>query len=72
MAYRRGNAVTKSEWRNKIDTLEATAWPREIIKEHKPDRANIDSGNIGQAIITNLRAQDPTLDEIIRSVAFGS
>jgi hypothetical protein len=72
VVWRRGNAVTKVEWRNKINSLEATAWLMEILERDKPDRMNIDSGNIGQAIITNLRASRPDITDCVRSVAFGS
>jgi hypothetical protein len=72
VVWRRGNCVTKVEWRNKINSLEATAWLLEILERDKPDRMNIDSGNIGQAIITNLRATRPDITEPVRSVAFGS
>jgi hypothetical protein len=72
VAWRRGNAVTKIEWRNKINTLEATQWLLDILERDKPDRMNIDSGNIGQAIITNLRSMRPDITAPVRSVAFGS
>lgn len=73
VCFRRGNAVTRLDYRNRIDTLEATAWLTALIEEHKPDRVNIDSGNIGQAIITNLRnSLKPELAKVIRAVAFGT
>lgn len=72
VCMRQGNAVTFLKWRNKIDSLEATEWLKALILEHKPDRVNIDAGNIGQAIITNLRASDPFCAKVIRSVSFGT
>jgi hypothetical protein len=72
VCMRQGNAVTFLKWRNKIDSLEATEWLKALILEHKPDRVNIDAGNIGQAIITNLRACDPFCAKVIRSVSFGT
>lgn len=72
VAWRRGNAVTKVEWRNKINTIEATQWLLDILERDRPDRMNIDSGNIGQAIITNLRSMRPDITDPVRSVAFGS
>ncbi len=69
---RRGNKVVKLEWRNKIDIMEATEWLFEIIMSRRPDRVNIDSGNIGQALITNLRARDPFCAGVVRSIAFGT
>jgi hypothetical protein len=72
VVWRRGNAVTKVEWRNKINTIEATQWLLDILERDRPDRMNIDSGNIGQAIITNLRSMRPDITDCVRSVAFGS
>lgn len=72
VCFRRGNHISKMEYRNRIDTLEATAWLKALLEEHKPDRVNIDSGNIGQAIITNLRANGPWFAKVIRAVAFGT
>lgn len=72
VAYRRGNTITKVEWRNKISHAEARAWMLDILEREKPDRMNIDSGNIGQALITDLRATRPDITACVRSVAFGS
>lgn len=72
VAWRRGNRVTRVEWRNRINTIEATHWLIDILEKDKPDRMNIDSGNIGQAIITNLRAMRPDIADCVRAVAFGS
>lgn len=69
---RRGNCIPKVEWRNKIGQAEAIAWIREIIDTEKPDRVNIDSGNIGQYLITSLRSLGPSYAGVIRSVSFGS
>lgn len=72
ICWRRGNCITKIAHRNKIGRAEAVAWIREIIDKDDPDRVNIDSGNIGQYLITDLRSLDPKYANIIRSVAFGS
>ena len=72
VCFRQGNKVTKLIWRNKINIIEATEWVLDLILTEKPARVNIDSGNIGQALITNLRARDRYCVEVIRSVAFGT
>ncbi len=72
VCFRQGNSVTKLEWRNKIDRQEAIAWLRALMDEHKPDRVNIDSGNLGQYLINELRSLDPFYNQIIRSISFGS
>ena len=72
VAIRQGNVVTKILYRNKINSLEATAWLKELIETEKPDRVNIDNGNIGQAIVTNLRALGPPFNDLIRAINFGS
>ena len=72
VCFRQGNAVTKLDWRNKIDIMEAEEWVLAQILEHKPDRVNIDAGNIGQALITRLRSRDPYCARVVRSVSFGT
>jgi hypothetical protein len=71
IASRRGLKVNYVKHRGKIDTLEGTAWIREIIDTEKPARVNIDAGNIGAAIITNLKSIGPYYAEIVRGVNFG-
>jgi hypothetical protein len=72
VCIRQGNAVTLMEHRNKIDRPEALAWLRELIDKHDPDRVNIDAGNIGQYLITDLRSFGPKYAEKVRSVNFGA
>lgn len=71
VAARRGLAVEWVTFRNRIDTLEGTAWIRTLIDEHKPARVNIDAGNIGAAIITNLKSIGPKYLDVVRAVNFG-
>lgn len=68
---RRGNVVLWVEYRNKIDSLEGTAWLIRLIDELNPARVCIDAGNIGAAIITNLRSSGPKYVKIVRGVNFG-
>lgn len=72
IAFRRGNCVEKVIFRNKINIIEATEWVLSVILEYRPERVNIDSGNIGQALITNLRSRDAYCTQVVRSVSFGS
>lgn len=69
---RHGNAVPVMEWRTKLQHREAVQWVKEMIDRHDPDRVNIDSGNMGQAIITDLRSYGPTYSNKIRAVSFGA
>lgn len=69
---RHGNAVTVKEWRTKLQHQEAVAWVKDMIDRHDPDRVNIDSGNMGQAIITTLRSYGPKYSDLIRAVSFGA
>lgn len=71
VAARRGIRVPWVKYRNKLDTLEGTAWIRSLIDELSPVRVNIDAGNIGAAIITNLKSLGPKYSEIVRGVNFG-
>jgi hypothetical protein len=59
------------EYRNKINSLEGTAWIRELIDRLNPVRVNIDAGNEGNAIITNLKSIGPKYVNVVRGVNFG-
>ncbi len=71
VAARRGLCVQWVRYRNKINHLEGTAWLRELIDEMKPARVNIDAGNIGTTIVTNLKALGPPYLDVVRGVNFG-
>lgn len=71
IAARRGFVVPWVRYRQKLDTLQGTAWIKDLIDTEKPARVNIDAGNIGAAIITNLKAMGPPYLEIVRGVNFG-
>lgn len=72
VCVRQGNAVVYLQWRNKIDKPEAIAWVSSLIEQFDPDRVNIDSGNIGSYLISDLRSMNPKFNAKIRSVSFGS
>lgn len=71
VAARRGNTVLWVRHRTKIDTLEGTAWIKSLIDELTPARVNIDAGNIGAAIVTNLKSAGPAYVNVVRGVNFG-
>lgn len=71
VAARRGNVVLWVQYRNKIDSLEGTAWIQKLIDDLNPARVCIDAGNIGAAIITNLRSISPKYVKVVRGVNFG-
>lgn len=71
VAARRGLRVEWVRWRHKIDHLEAATWLRALIDEHRPARMNIDAGNIGAAVITQLKAMGPQYAEVVRGINFG-
>jgi hypothetical protein len=71
VAARRGNRILWVRHRNKIDHNEGTAWIKSLIDELKPARVNIDNGNIGATIVTNLKSLGPTYALIVRGVNFG-
>lgn len=72
IAARRGNRVEWVRWRNKINHREGAAWVRSIIDAENPARVNIDGGNIGAAIITEVKAMGPRYAELARGIDFGS
>jgi hypothetical protein len=72
VAARRGMRVLWVKCRNRIDTIEGTAWIRSLIDELNPARVNIDVGNVGAAIVTNLKSLAPKYVEVVRGVDFGS
>jgi hypothetical protein len=71
ISARRGERVLWTKYRNKINTLEGTTWIKDLIDKLQPARVNIDSGNIGAAIVTNLKASGPLYVHTVRGVNFG-
>lgn len=69
---RRGFRVEWVRHRNKINHLEAAAWIKEIIDTEQPARVNIDAGNIGAAVITQVKAMGPKYAEVVRGIDFGA
>lgn len=71
IAARRGACVEWVRHRNKIDHIEAAAWIRSVIDSERPARVNIDAGNIGAAVIAQLKAMGPEIADLVRGVNFG-
>lgn len=71
VAFRRGDKCLKVSYRNKLDQNAAVAWLSSIIERDKPNRMNIDRGNMGAEIITALRNIDRKYADIVRGVDFG-
>lgn len=69
---RRGHKVEWVDWRNKVGTIDAVAWLRDIVDEHKPAQLNIDAGGLGSAIISAFRSLGPKYDRVCHSINFGS
>ena len=72
VAYRRGFAVEKVEYRNKIEPNEAVEWLKSLIDEHDPALFNIDAGGIGAAIISLLKAKGDKYARVVKGINFGA
>lgn len=72
ISARRGLRVLWTRHRSNINTLEGTQWVKSVIDEVNPARTNVDSGNIGAAIVTNLKSLGPTYARVVRGVNFGN
>jgi len=78
VAARQGPKLLWTEHRQVPETQEAVLWVRALIDDHCPDRAFVDLGNIGHAIVSllkanNARAKDGRLyADIVRGVNFGA
>jgi hypothetical protein len=72
ISARRGLRVLWTRHRSNLNTLEGTQWVKAVIDETNPARVNVDSGNIGAAIVTNLKSAGPQYVKIVRGVNFGN
>ena len=72
IAARRGMRVVWVRHRNKVEAPEAVMWLRDVIDKEKPDRVNVDTGNIGAAIVSLLKSISPKFADVVRGVNFGS
>ena len=71
VAARRGMCVMWVRHRSKINHLEGSAWIRALVDDLKPARVNIDAGNIGVDVITDLKSIGPKYADLVRGVNFG-
>lgn len=71
IAARRGGAVQWVKYRNRINHLEGTAWIKALIDDLRPERVNIDAGNIGADIVVSLKAMGHRYAKVVRGVNFG-
>lgn len=72
VAYRRGYVVEKVEWRDKVDEAAAVEWLARLIDDHSPAQFNIDSGGLGSAIVSMLRAKGEKYRRVVKPVNFGA
>lgn len=71
IAWRRGRKVIKVESRNKIGTVEALTWLRDIIDTDKPARMFIDAGGGGDRLYDMLESWGDPYIKVIKLVNFG-
>ena len=72
IAARRGMRVLWIKHRSRIEHGEAVMWLRDLIEKEKPERVNIDTGNIGAPIVSSLKSINPWFTSVVRGVNFGS
>jgi hypothetical protein len=72
VAARRGMCVEWVRYRNRISHAEGAAWIASLVEEFRPARVNVDAGNIGAAVITQLKSMSPAMASLVRGVNFGS
>lgn len=71
VVWRRGNKCLKIKYRHRLGHEAAVAWITSIIDEDKPERVNVDRGQVGANIIGTIRSMSPKYAQIIRGVDFG-
>ena len=72
VAWRRGRKVLKIESRTKIGTVEAIAWLKDIIDQHRPIKMFIDAGGGGDRIYDVMTSWGKPFDDTMVLVNFGS
>ena len=70
MAWRRGRKVEKVETRQKLDTMQAAGWVKQVIERDKPRRVFLAVGGVGAGIYDRLNEMG--FGAIVRAVNFGS
>jgi hypothetical protein len=69
MAWRRGRKLVKVERREKIETMQAAGWCKQVIDGEKPARLFIDTGGLGVGIYDRL--VEMGYGDIVKPVNFG-
>ena len=69
MAWRRGRKVIKVTRREKLDTMAAAGWAKQVIDTDRPARLFIDTGGLGVGIFDRL--VEMGYGDTVRAVNFG-
>lgn len=70
MAFRKGRKVEKLVCRERLDTMQAAGWCKQVIDTEKPDRMFIDVGGVGAGVYDRL--MEMGYDGVVTAVNFGS
>lgn len=71
VALRQGLRLHWTQYRNRIDPMEAVEWIDALIQEHQPDRVFIDAGGGGAQLISTLKAKRRGYATLLVAVNFG-
>ena len=70
MAFRKGRCVSKIDCRERLDTMQAAGWCKQVIDSEKPARMFIDVGGVGAGVYDRLIEMG--YDKTVTAVNFGS
>lgn len=70
MAFRKGRKVLKIESRQKLDTMQAAGWAKQVIDSESPARMFIDVGGVGAGVYDRL--VEMGYGKIVKAINFGS
>jgi hypothetical protein len=70
MAWRQGRRLIKIETRQKLDTMQAAGWVKQVIDKDKPRRVFIDVGGVGAGVCDRLKEMG--YGDTVRPINFGS
>jgi len=70
MAWRQGRRLIKVETRQKLDTMQAAGWVKQVIDKDKPRRVFIDVGGVGAGVCDRLKEMG--YGDTVRPINFGS
>jgi hypothetical protein len=72
MAWRRGRRVLRVETRNRLDTMQAAGWLKQVIDADKPARVFIDIGGVGAGVYDRMKEWGEPYERIVVPINFGS